>query len=383
MSLCDLEIHANPQPFAQLPEGVPPLRAFYLYLTGGCNLMCLHCWITPRFADGRPDPQECIDPDLLFAAVREAGALGLAGAKLTGGEPFLHPRFEDIVAGLSKLGIEMNMETNGTLLTKELARWLKNETKVGFISVSLDDDDPALHDAFRGVKGAFEAALRGLDHLVGAGYENVQVIMSLHKGNVDAIDGVVALSAAHGAASVKFNPINGNGRGRQMMLRRETFDVPELLAIERYVYGKLKEKAAIRRLVLDLPPAIRSFRALMETGGSTGDCGILNILGILGSGEIAMCGIGRTTPSLIYGRLGDSISDIWLNHPKLLQLRGELKDWSGYPGICGDCILARLCRTGCVADNYREGGRMVCPGRQCEEAQRQGLFPNSRRRTEQ
>ncbi len=383
MSLCDLEIPADPQPFAQLPENVPPLRAFYLYLTGGCNLMCRHCWITPHFVNGRPDPQECIDPELLFAAVREAKTLGLAGAKLTGGEPLLHPRFRDIAEGLTALGIEMNMETNGTLLTEEMARRLKNETKVGFVSVSLDYDDPASHDAFRGVNGAFEAALRGLDNLVRAGYENVQVIMGLHKGNVDKIEGVVELAAAHGASSVKFNPVTGNGRGKQMVRRQETLGIPQLLEIEQYIYGELKEKTAIKRLILNLPPAIRSFRSLMETARSAGDCGIMNILGILGSGEIAMCGIGQTIPSLVYGRLGDSIADIWLNHPRLLNLRRELKDWLNYPGICGECILARLCRTGCIADNYREGGRMVCPGKQCEEADRKGLFPAGRKRTKQ
>lgn len=380
MSLCDLETQAaSPSP-ANLPEGVPALRAFYLYLTGGCNLMCRHCWIAPRFVNGRPDPQECIDPELLFAAVREAKTLGLACAKLTGGEPLLHPRFRDIVAGLSELGIGMNMETNGTLLTPELARWLKDDTKVGAISVSIDDEDPAVHDAFRGISGAFAAAVRGLDCLALAGYENTQVIMSLHKGNIDKIEGVVALAAAHGAASVKFNPVVGNGRGRQMTLRRETLDIPELLEIEQYIYGELKERTVIRRLILDLPLAIRSFRRLMETGGATGDCGVEGILGILGSGEIAMCGIGRTIPSLVYGRLGDSIADIWLHHPRLLKLRQELGDRSHYPGICGDCILARSCRTGCVAANYGEGADMVRPGKQCEEAAAQGFFPASRKR---
>lgn len=380
MPICDLGTQAAPATPVDLPEGVPALRAFYLYLTGGCNLMCRHCWITPRFVNNRPDPQECIDPELLFAVVREAKTLGLVSAKLTGGEPLLHPRFRDIVAGLTALDIGMNMETNGTLLTPGLAQWLKNDTKVGFISVSLDDDDAASHDDFRGISGSFAAAVRGLDYLALAGYGNTQVIMSLHKGNMDKIEGVVALAAAHGAASVKFNPVIGNGRGRQMALRRETLDIPELLEIEQYIYGKLKERAAIKRLILDLPPAIRSFRVLMETGGVTGDCGVEGILGILGSGEIAMCGIGQTVPSLVYGRLGDSIADIWLNHPRLLKLRQELGNRSHYPGICGDCILARSCRTGCVAANYREGTDMVWPGKQCEEAAAQGLFPASRRR---
>jgi radical SAM protein with 4Fe4S-binding SPASM domain len=93
-----------------------------------------------------------------------------------------------------------------------------------------------------------------------------------------------------------------------------------------------------------------------------------------------MCGIGQTIPSLVYGRLGDSITDSWISHPKLQSLRRELADRKNYPGICGDCLMARLCRTGCVANNYLEGERMVRAGKQCEEAVKRGLFPEGRRR---
>jgi len=342
--------------------------------------MCRHCWIKPRFVGGRPDPQECIDPDKLFAAVDEAKPLGLASAKLTGGEPLFHPDIRRLAAGLSERGLGMNMETNGVLLSRELALFLKNETNVNFISASLDDANASAHDAFRGVTGAFEASLRGLDALAEAGYSNTQVIMSLHRGNVDKMEQVVRLAAHHGAASVKFNPVTDTGRGSQMTARRETLELPDLLALEKYVYGELREKTRIKSCILNLPPALRSIRTLMETGGHTGDCGVIGILGILGSGAIAMCGIGQTVPSLVYGRLGDSITDIWFNHPKLHALRRELADREHYPGICGECLLARRCRTGCVADNYQEGPTMIGEGKYCREAVALGLFPESRRR---
>jgi hypothetical protein len=39
---------------------------------------------------------------------------------------------------LTEAGLGLDMETNGTLLTAELARYLKEETNLGFISVSID-----------------------------------------------------------------------------------------------------------------------------------------------------------------------------------------------------------------------------------------------------
>jgi SynChlorMet cassette radical SAM/SPASM protein ScmF len=365
---------------AGLPVGVPPLRAFYLYMTSGCNLRCRHCWVVPRFVKGKPDPGEVIDPKLLEQAVMEAKPLGLCSAKITGGEPLLHPQFREIVKMLSDQGLNMNMETNATLMTRELARWLKEESRINFISVSLDGADAASHDRFRGVSGAFDATLSGLDALVEAGYRNVQVIMSVYRGNVSQIDDVVALARAHGAGSVKFTPVTKTGRGAVLHEVGEALDLTGRMALAGYIQDDLAGRAGID-LVINLPPALRTFKKLWQSRGRTGDCGVQRILGILGSGDIAMCGIGRTIPELVYGRLGeDSIRDIWLGHPRILQLRRELEDVAGYPGVCGSCLHARSCRTGCVANNYQEGSRMVWPSASCTEAEARGIFPEARKR---
>jgi len=133
-----------------LPEGVPPLRSLYLYLSSSCNLSCRHCWITPRLVNAQPDPGEVIDVKALRAAIAEAKPLGLSSVKLTGGEPLLHPCFREICDLATREELDLVMETNGTLLTADLARYLKNETSMEFISVSIDSADAARHDAFRG-----------------------------------------------------------------------------------------------------------------------------------------------------------------------------------------------------------------------------------------
>ncbi len=179
--------------------------------------------------------------EALRDAVIEAKPLGLCHAKLTGGEPLLHPRFVGIVDMLTAEGLQMNMETNGTLMTAELGRHLKEKTNVSFISISLDGADAKTHDRFRGVVGAYDAALRGLAHLTDAGYSNVQVIMSVHRGNLDQIDGLVRLVADRGAGSVKFNPVSFAGRGTTMHERGETLDYEERMALAAAVREELPE----------------------------------------------------------------------------------------------------------------------------------------------
>ena len=381
MQLCDIkakDMKAIPVSLLpELPEGVPPLRAFYLYLSTGCNLHCRHCWVVPRFVNGRPDHGEVIDLDLLRSAVQEAKPLGLCSAKITGGEPMLHPRFRELAEMLSDQGLGLNMETNGTLITPEMARWLKERTKIEFISVSLDGDNAASHDWFRGVPGAFEATLHGLDCLVEAGHKNVQVISCIHRGNLSQVDGVIKLAKAHGAGSVKVNPVNGMGRGGAMERGGETLSLEERMALVHHVREDLARDAGIN-LIMEMPPALKPFKWLWDSRGRCGDCGVDRILGILGSGEIAMCGIGRTVPELVYGRLGDSIRDIWINHPKLQRLRKEMADVKNYPGICGSCVHARSCRTNCVAANFFDDSRLVWPSEICTAAAEKGRFPRQR-----
>ena len=154
LTLCDLPeepvLTEQQTRTIDLPEGVPRLRVFYLYLSASCNLRCRHCWITPVYSGGKPLPGKTIDPSALRDAITEAKTLGLCTAKLTGGEPLLHPQFKEVVEMLTAEGLSMNMETNGTLMTKEMAHFLKEKSKVSFISVSIDSPVPDEHDAFRG-----------------------------------------------------------------------------------------------------------------------------------------------------------------------------------------------------------------------------------------
>lgn len=368
-----------------LPEGVPPLRSFYLYLSNSCNLACRHCWITPRLVADRPDPDDVIDFEALRQAIAEAKPLGLSSVKLTGGEPLLHPRFREIVDLVSHNELNMVMETNGTLLTPELASYLKDETTMDFVSVSIDSAVAAKHDTFRGAQGAFAAVLRGLDHLVAAGFNNVQVIMSVHRGNRDEIEDVARLAADRGAASIKFSPITHTGRGIAMKERGETLDFTERLAFDHYIFHelgpRLRSKGTAIDLLLNTPLSMMPITEILRRQGDSGDCGVLGILGFLGSGEIALCGVGHNIPDLVYGRLGeDSIRSIWFHHPTIIKLRRLLADVSNYPAICRKCTLAKHCRTGCVAQNYVNSKQLVWPDALCVEAYKSGLFPKTRQK---
>ncbi|MCU0690162.1 MAG: SynChlorMet cassette radical SAM/SPASM protein ScmF [Polyangiaceae bacterium] len=355
-----------------LPPGVPPLRTLYVYLTGGCNLACRHCWLTPSFhPDGGTGGH--LPYELFERAIDEAIPLGLQGVKLTGGEPFLHPEILRLVGLLKARRIGLTIETNGTLVTEELALALKERSTLNHISVSIDGSHAELHDPFRGVAGSFDRAVSGVKALVAAGYRP-QIIMSLHVGNVDDVEPLVRMAEGLGAGSVKFNPVQPCGRGEQLGGVQHALTVGQLVDLGYWIDKELQMRSSVG-VYFSWPIAFHSLKRL--NAGNFGTCGIHSILGVLPAGELAMCGIGTLVTDLCYGQLGvDQLREVWLSHPILTGLRRSIP--SQLEGICSRCLLREACLGYCVAENYHHSESLTAPFWFCQQAEILGLFPGTR-----
>jgi SynChlorMet cassette radical SAM/SPASM protein ScmF len=366
----------NPQ--LDLPEGIPPLRSLYLYIAGACNLACRHCWIVPTFlkrSNGKFNITngKFLKLELVEKAILEAKPLGLATIKLTGGEPLLHPQFRELVDLINDEGLDMVIETNGTLIDDELAAWLKQKN-VSHIAVSLDGATAATHDYLRNVAGSYDDTLRGIQALVKAGF-SAQVICTLHRDNVAEAEQLVVLAEEMGCGSVKFNHIQRIGRGKNFG-EQKGFTVDEVIRLHQQIDQEISARHRIR-IYFDIPFAFRSIRGLWSQR-LTG-CHIHNILGILDGGEVALCGIGVTLPDLVYGYLEkDNLQDLWRNHPRLRLLREQIP--TQIEGICAQCIHQDKCLGHCVAHNYQVSTRLNAPFQFCAHADEMGLFPVSRKK---
>jgi SynChlorMet cassette radical SAM/SPASM protein ScmF len=355
-----------------LPDGIPPLTSLYLYIAGSCNLACRHCWITPTY---RPDGKDGKFLELRHVqkAILEAKPLGLRSVKLTGGEPTLHPQFKELVSLIHENGLDIIIETNGTLIDDSLAIFLK-QNEVSFISVSLDGATAEVHDYLRSVAGSYERALKGINALVQVGYR-VQLICTLYQGNIHQMSEIVALANQLGCGSVKFNHVQSVGRGERFA-EAQGLDVPEVIRLYRQVEETLKPNSCIP-IFFDIPMAFFSISKLLND--HLGSCNIRNILGVLAGGELSLCGIGVTVPELIYGRIEqDDIYEIWCHAPGLAQLRDLIP--VHMEGICGQCLHRDLCQGECVANNLHVSGRLNAPYFFCEQAESLGLFPILRKK---
>ncbi len=353
-----------------------PLVYIYFYLTGGCNLCCRHCWISPKYQpQGTTYPS--LDFDLFRSIVEEGKALGLEAVKLTGGEPLIHPDIHRILDYIGGEELRLTIETNGTLVTPELAAKIK-QCKRPSISVSLDGANAETHEYVRGVDGCFEASLQGIRNLSKEGLKP-QIIMSIMNRNKDQMEEMLRLAESLGAGSVKFNVVQPTERGMKLHEAGDTVNIEELIELGRWVEMELTEKTSLP-LFFSHPHAFRPLsRMLGDDRRSSGVCGILEKIGVLSDGSYALCGIGESVGDLTFGHSAkDSLKDVWENAEVLKQIREGLPE--NLEGICGDCLMKTVCMGNCIAQNYYQTKNLWSPFWYCEEARKKGLFPERRLR---
>jgi radical SAM protein with 4Fe4S-binding SPASM domain len=106
----------------------------------------------------------------------------------------------DLARYATDCGLRVALATNGTQVSKEVARKIV-ESGVVRVSISLDGANAATHDAFRGVPGAFDAALSGFRNLKALGM-SLQINMTIARHNADELPAVLELAKALGADSL-------------------------------------------------------------------------------------------------------------------------------------------------------------------------------------
>jgi SynChlorMet cassette radical SAM/SPASM protein ScmF len=350
------------------------LHQIYFYLTDGCNLRCRHCWISPKFQGENSHSCSFLPLEKFEKIISEAMPLGLTGAKLTGGEPLLHPDITKILTIMRDRGLRTNIETNGVLCTPEIARLIAS-CKNPFVGVSIDGADAETHEWVRLVDGCFDGALRGIRNLTEAGIRP-QVVMTVMRHNKDQMEAVVRLAEKVGAGSVKFNIVQPTERGERMFDQGETVSIGELIEIGRWVNTELASSTNLR-IVFSQPIAFQPLSKIFSNTSECSICGIKGIVGALPSGSFALCGIGEKIPELTFGNVDtDNLADVWNKAGVIRELREGLP--GKLQGICGRCSMKQLCLGSCIAQNYYRSKYLWAPFWYCEEAEKSGLFPSSR-----
>ena len=127
--------------------------------TQACDLACRHCRASAQPDRNLAELTTAEGEDLL----RQAFGLGTPIVVLSGGDPLKRPDLYDLIRFGAGLGLRMaTIPAATTLLTEEVIARLK-DAGLSQMALSLDFPRADLHDAFRGVPGAFDRTLRAVD----------------------------------------------------------------------------------------------------------------------------------------------------------------------------------------------------------------------------
>jgi pseudo-rSAM protein/SPASM domain protein len=353
--------------------------------TNRCNLKCVHCYAG---AESRPQTDELTTAEgkRLLDDLADYGAPVVL---FSGGEPMVREDLTELVAYAVDVGIRPVLSTNGTLLTAERARELK-EAGLAYAGVSVDGLAER-NDEFRGVDGAFRAAVEGIESCLDVGLKT-GLRYTVTEQNVDDLDGVVDLLRDVGLDRFCFYHLSYSGRGetldsvdldtaqrREVVKRicdRTVRSHREGDEIETLLVGNYADAAYIveyARREFDEDAARRVYERLKRNGGDP-----------TGERVAAVDCLGNVHPTQFWrtyslGNVRDRpFGDIWEDDSN--PLLGAVRDRpENLTGKCAECRYRDICRGGSRLRAIASGNGLFGPDPQCylEPSERRDANPTS------
>ena len=179
-------------------------------VTRSCNLKCVHCYAHAK--DQKFENE--LSTKEGKALIDDLAAFGAPVMLFSGGEPLVRKDLPELAAYAVEKGMRAVISTNGTLITPELARTLK-AIGLSYVGISLDGME-AVNDKFRGVKGAYKAALDGIRNSQAAGIK-VGLRFTINKFNVAEIPNIFDLLEEMDIPRVCFYHLVYAGRGSKLV----------------------------------------------------------------------------------------------------------------------------------------------------------------------
>lgn len=338
-----------------------------------CNLKCKHCYASAGTI--APDELTCKEALKVSKKLADAGVNIIA---FSGGEPLMRKDFFEVLKVSADYGVFTAVASNATLITKEIARKLK-ESNVGYIQISLDGASAETHNQFRGVPRVFEKTILGIKNCVEQDIF-VEVSSTATKYNYKEMVDIINLSENLNVNWWMMYNFVPTGRGKFIL--ENDLAPEEREELLQAIWNKLKEKPKLQ--VLTTAPQYARVALQMEEKAKEKSekvivpthfynphlhgrlLGLSEFIGGCGAGRF-YCGLepnGQITPCVFFKlNVGDirkdNFEDVW-NSNVFLDLRNREK----LKGQCGMCTYKYVCG-GCRARAYGYFGDYNAPDPGC------------------
>ena len=322
-------------------------------ITRRCNLKCVHCYAHAKDLSFKNELSTKEGKVLLD----DLSQFGVPVILFSGGEPTIRKDLPELAAYAISKGMRAVISTNGTLISQKMACILK-DIGLSYVGISVDGMEE-INDRFRGVKGAFNAALEGIKNCKDAGIK-VGLRFTINKFNVNEIQNIFSLLEDMDIPRACFYHLVYAGRGTNLIKEdlshdetRSTVDLimdltkrlhdkgkpTEILTVDNHADGPylylrlLKENPARAKEVLEL--------LKMNEGNSSG----IGIGCVSWDGEVYADQFWR---HYSFGNIKDRpFSEIWTDtsEPLMKKLKEKKKHVTGR---CSTCRWLDIC-----AGNFR------------------------------
>ena len=326
-------------------------------MTQACDLACLHCRAS---AQPNPDSAE-LTTDEAKGLLRQVAGMGTPIFILSGGDPLKRADLFELVRYGADLGLRMATIPAATdRLTEEVVMRLK-EAGLSQMALSLDYPRADLHDAFRGVPGAFAKTMQAIEwahkHEL-----PLQINTTLHAGSLPYLEEMAALVETLDIVFWEVFYLVPTGRGSSLggLTAQEcerTFDLLYKVQKQAGYLVKITEAPHFRRYVMQRERHAGGMRGRPQQGESltmpeqlTRTEGPGHTIGLApqgvnsGNGFLFVSHRGEIFPSgflpLPAGNVRrHKLAWVYRHAPVFRQLRSpeQLK------GACGDCEYNALC----------------------------------------
>lgn len=189
-------------------EGRGPVVAWNYTRT--CNLKCKHCY---AHAEAKQYEGE-LTTEEAKAFIDDLADFKVPVILFSGGEPLVRKDFFDLAAYAREKGIRATLSTNGTLITPEVAQKIKDHG-IGYVGISIDGLRET-NDAFRGVEGAFDAAMAGIRNCRAVN-QRVGLRFTISRSTMDDVDAVLNMLENEDIDRICFYHLVYSGRGEAMV----------------------------------------------------------------------------------------------------------------------------------------------------------------------
>jgi len=193
-----------PSHLLQFSEDKKPVVVWNM--TQACNLKCVHCYAQAKPRSGRDELTTAEGK----AMIDDLASFGSPVMLFSGGEPLMRPDLTDLVRHAVARGMRAVISTNGTLITRDKAAELM-DLGLSYVGISLDGL-AAINDRFRGVPGAFNMAMAGIENCQQVGLK-VGLRFTMNKRNVSEIPAMFDLLEEKDIPRVCFYHLVYSGRG--------------------------------------------------------------------------------------------------------------------------------------------------------------------------